>query len=130
MAIGTIALLVFLTSTPRKDHTQEYAKQDEEKAKLVARLNAQYGSVTRHYRTRETGRPYTIIFKGFDPIVLRMANPSVVGGGRISNTYHTMIQFNSYYFNLATGDYEGNDGFEAESVTSDTMILQRIKPYF
>lgn len=134
--IATCALFSLLLwgafTKPHKDHTQEYAIADAHKAEMVSKLNSQFGSVTKHYRGSETGKEYTVIFQGFDPIILQSANVSVVGSAyhQNNNSHYTMIHYNGQYYDVTTGSEEDADGFDVQSVTDNVVILQRYKPSF
>jgi hypothetical protein len=133
--IASMALFALVTwaacNKPHKDHTQEYALLDAQKTEMIHKLNAQFGTVTNHYRATETGAPYTVVFKGYDPIILNQANVSVVGGYRDSSRgYFAMIKYNNQYYSIASGTHEGGDGFEVETVTNNLIVLQRYKSSF
>lgn len=131
VSILVCAVLCWSIFAPSTTHNmdQQIAMQSAQDANIVAKLNQEYSPVRVNYRATTTGKPYTIIFKGFDPSIIRLADVSVVGDyyNKPMSRQAATIKYNNQYYDLETGYHVAVAGFYAENVTDGVIVLQRYK---
>lgn len=118
---------IFANNSQKLANEQAQVIASAKKEAKIASLNKDYPPFKVNYSSSTTSKPYTIVYKGFDPINVRLAQVEVVGDfyNGPSGKQEVTIKYDTQFYTVETGEHIYAKGFYAESVTNGVIVLQK-----